>query len=448
MSDDAKDKPKRKTAEKTPLKPGQHSIGRVHPFEYRGGWAIRWTIRTPDGRLHDKKNTGKTKTEARERAQAEAKRMLETPGNGKWSVTDPVERYLDEEVKPLLEKDRLADSTTRRYLLAYDRILGTCSSVGCEHKHSLSGLSIADATIPEAMADCLEEIARLHGAKTAKHAKTILSRYFCGTLKKKRLIQYNPLADVETDFSEAPAPKVARGGQALTLEEYQRVYAYLMGADPEDVEKPRRGRWSRETRVTERAMCIDLVLLQMATGLRTSEAALRSREDFLVGKDGVVRVHLTKADVKNRKAKTVTVIHPDVAARIAERVKATPKGAPVFPSPSDPTKPWDPRNRDRKLEALYLELWQRCEVPLLEVERGHVWRATLNTRLLAAIPEAIRLQMLGHTATVNRARYTDGVDPEVALAAGELLRPVGTDGTDVGTDSGSDTEENEGESGK
>ena len=208
---------------------------------------------------------------------------------------------------------------------------------------------------------------------------------------------------------------------------------------------PRRGRWSRETRVAERAMCIDLVLLQMSTGLRTSESALRSREDFLIGQGRAVQVRLAKADVKNRKAKTVTVFHPDVAARIAERVKSTPKGAPVFPSPSDPTTPRDPRNRDRKLEALYLEPWQRCEVPLLEVKRGLVWRATLNTRLLKAIPEAIRLQMLGHTATVNRARYTYGVDPEVALAAGELLRHAGTD---VGTDSGSETEENEGESGK
>lgn len=35
----------------TRLEPGQHSIDRAQPFEYRDGWALKWSVRLDNGRL-------------------------------------------------------------------------------------------------------------------------------------------------------------------------------------------------------------------------------------------------------------------------------------------------------------------------------------------------------------------------------------------------------------
>src|SRR5699024_4738097 len=100
--------------------------------------------------------------------------------------------------------------------------------------------------------DC--EIARW---ANAKHAKTVAKKYLAARLRVDEVIEYTPLVDLDLDLSGAKQPRYSRGGRALTAEQYRAAIEYLLAADPEDVEAPRRGRWTREQRVIERAACID-----------------------------------------------------------------------------------------------------------------------------------------------------------------------------------------------
>lgn len=399
----------------TRLEPGQDSIDRAQPFEYRGGWALRWSVRLPNGRLVRKLTQAPTKGKVRARARATRDELLTGPGDGTWKGTSDTLAYMEAVTLPMIEAERLADSTTRRYRLAYELLRGSCHTKGCKHAHSLKGLSLHDAMRPRALTDCLEEIAHLHGAVNAKHAKTVAKKYLAAPLKVDEVIEHNPLADLDIDVSGAKKPSYSRGGRALSLEEYQTVIEYLLAADPQDVEKPKRGRWTREQRVIERRACIDIVLAQATTGLRTSELCLRPVGDCHVDKHVTFIVELPAEATKTRTARPVPVWSSVVSARLAKRLNA---GSPwLFPSPSDPATVWNPRNRDRKLAALYEEIAEQCGVPMFVHERGHSWRTTTNTLLYDALDEATRTRLLGHTAAVNRQRYTAVTSTEAVVSA-------------------------------
>lgn len=409
----------------TRLEPGQHSIDRAHPFEYRGGWALKWRVRLPSGKLVEKLTQAPTKGEARARARRKAEELLRTPGNAAWSPQSPSLGYLEQVTLPAIQSDRLAGTTQRRYQLAYRLLRGECGETH-HHKHSLAGLSLYDAMRPRNLKDCLEEIGRLHGAKNVKHAKLVASKYLAGPLKIDGIIETNPLADLDIDLSGAKRPPVQRGGHALTLDEYRRVIAYLLAADPADVEKPKRGRWTVEDRIAERGALIDLVLTQAATGMRTSEIARRPVGDCDVDAAGNVVVRLPAAATKTRTGRPVPVLDPRVSARLIERMKGKDSTQPLFGAPTDPTKEWQPRNRDRKLAVLYEEIAAKCDVPMFAVERGHSWRTTLNSLLADSLPEDARIRLLGHTAEVNRQYYTAVTSTDAVIDAAAILRSPDT----------------------
>lgn len=73
------------------------------------------------------------------------------------------------------------------------------------------------------------------------------------------------------------------------------------------------------------------------------------------------------------------MLAPEVSHRLANRLDT---GSPwLFPYTSDPAKVWDPRNRDRKLAAVYQELATELDIEMFQHERGHSWRTTNNTVL-------------------------------------------------------------------
>ncbi|GMA19604.1 hypothetical protein MM440_14740 [Arsenicicoccus piscis] len=404
----------------TKLEPGQHSIDRAHPFEYRDGWALKWSIRLENGRLIRKLTQAQTKGKVRARAKVTAAELLAAPGGGRWKGTSDTLAYMDAVTLPMIEGERLAGSTTRRYKLAYELLRGSCNVEKCKHSHSLKGLSLRDAMRPRALTDCLEEIAKLHGAVNAKHAKTVAKKYLATPLKVDEVIEHNPLTDLDVDLSKAKKPRYSRGGRALTLPEYQRVIAWLLDADPDDVEKPKRGRWSRETRIIERKACLDIILAQATTGLRTSELCLRPTSDCGLDDDGTFIVSLSPEVTKTRAGRVVPVLAPEISTRLAERLNT---GSPwLFPSPSDSSKLWDPRNRDRKLALVYKEIAEQCDVEMFQEERGHSWRTTNNTLLYDVLPEATRTRLFGHTAAVNRQHYTAVTSTEAVVSAAAVLR--------------------------
>lgn len=407
----------------TELEPGHHSIDRVTPFQRPGrdGWTIKWHLRLLDGRLWKEQGTmtsAPTKGRARTRAKRLAAEALKGSGVGEWRGTSKTLDYLEKVTLPAIRAERLADSTTRRYELAYRLLRGECDAEGCAHQHALAGLSLRDSMRPRALTSCLEEIAKLHGAVNAKHAKTVAKKYLAAPLRVDEVIEYNPLIELDLDLSGAKKPTYSRGGRALSAEQYRAAVDYLLAADPEDVEKPKRGRWTREQRVIERAACIDIVLAQATTGLRTSELCLRPVKDCHVDASGTFIVELSPEATKTRTGRPVPVLAPEVSKRLAKRLDA---GSPwLFPSPTDPAKVWDPRNRDRKLAALYAELAEKLDIEMFEHERGHSWRTTNNTLLYDVLPEATRTRLFGHTAAVNRQRYTAVTSTEAVVTAASM----------------------------
>lgn len=407
----------------TELEPGHHSIDRVTPFQRPGrdGWTIKWHLRLHDGRLWKKEGTmtsAPTKGQARAKAKRIAVEALKGGGAGAWKGSSKTLDYLEKVTLPAIRAERLADSTTRRYELAYRLLRGECETEGCKHAHSLAGLTLRDAMRPRALTSCLEELAALHGAVNAKHAKTVAKKYLAAPLRVDEVIEYNPLIELDIDLSKAKKPVYSRGGRALSPEQYRAAIEYLLAADPEDVEKPKRGRWTREQRVVERAACIDIVLAQATTGLRTSELCLRPTSDCHVDKSGTFIVELSPEATKTRTGRPVPVLAPEVSKRLEKRLEG--KSPWLFPSPTDPSKVWDARNRDRKLALLYKELADKLNIEMFEHERGHSWRTTNNTLLFDVLPEATRTRLFGHTAAVNRQRYTavTSTDAVVKAAAG------------------------------
>lgn len=399
----------------TRLEPGEHSIDRAQVFPYRDGFAMRWSIRLHSGRLMRPLTQGPAKGKVRARARARAADLLSGSVDGGWKGTSKTLDYLDTVTLPAIRAERLADSTTRRYELAYRLLRGECGDEACKHAHALAGLSLRESMRPRALTSCLEEIGRLHGAVNAKHAKTVAKKYLAAPLRVDEVIEYNPLMDLDLDLSGAKKPAYSRGGRALTAEQYRAAIEYLLAADPEDVETPKRGRWTREQRVIERAACIDIVLAQATTGLRTSELCMRPTEDCHVDASGTFIVELPPDATKTRTGRPVPVLAPAVSKRLATRLDS---GSPwLFPSPTDQAKVWDPRNRDRKLAALYWELAEQLHIEMFEYERGHSWRTTNNTLLYDVLPEATRTRLFGHTAAVNRQRYTAVTSTEAVVSA-------------------------------
>lgn len=406
------------------LEPGQHSIDRavVSPRSDGKGYIIKWYLRLPNGKLwkeHGTQTSAQKKGLARAKARAIAEEVLAGAGNERWKGTDKVVEYLDSVTLPALQGGRLAPETSRRYIIAYKLLLGECGDDGCKHKHSLAGLNIRDAVRPRALVNCLEEIGRLHGAGNAKHARIVASKYFAAKLQLDEIIDHNPVTSLDVDLSGARRPSYSRGGRALTAKQYAACIKYLLAADPNDVEKPKRGRWKIEHRVTERAACIDILLAQATTGLRTSELCLRPVEDCYVDQDGTFIFELSPEVTKTRTGRPVPVLAPEVSKRLAKRLNHGSKW--MFHNPADPEKVWAPRNRDRKLAKFYQELSRELNIPMFMDERGHSWRTTGNTLLYDVLPEATRIRLFGHTSAVNRRHYTAVTDTKTVVSAASVL---------------------------
>lgn len=79
--------------------------------------------------------------------------------------------------------------------------------------------------------------------------------------------------------------------------------------------------------------------------------------------------------------------------------------------PAAPGKMWDASNAQKAIRALYDELADTLDIPLLCEVSSHVWRATLNTewRDKGVLPE-LRAAYFGHTTETNERYYTAGVN--------------------------------------
>lgn len=378
---------------------GTNTIDSVTPVRQSNGkYRIQWKLRLHDGRLIARDTTGSTKGEARARAHVKAAELLAQGGaGGTWKGTSRATEYLEKVSRPIIaDSSRLSPNSKARY----KTVLGYLTS-------AFEGYTIATVARRRMIEELLKGIAADHGAESGRHAKGVASRYFFEELVKDDVIEYNPLAGARIDLGNVKKRARPEGGRALTAAEYDRVLAYLLALDPaEGVKPPKRGRYTLKDRIDVRRCCIDLTLLQMATGLRVSEARMLRWEDVIVDDEGRAGCVIRAENAKTRKERVAALLEPDVLTHLQARRKGV-GGAYVVGAPLDPDTIWDRSNAQHALKDLYVELARECEVPMLSEYRTHVWRTTLNTLYRDDVDALLRARTLGHTVEVNAARYSD-----------------------------------------
>lgn len=410
---------------------GHHSIDRAQPRKVEAVWYLDWRIRLQDGRLLSKRSQAKTKGEVRARARRAAQELLTAGDGASWKSSSSLPDFIEKVSRPLIaESTTLRASTIVRYESVLGLLVGACDIKEHRHRHSLKGHTIHSGIDYEVLESCLQEISRLHGAGTARHARSILGRYVIRRLMNKRLVAGNPLAGERLELDRTLTDsKPRRGGQALTRDEYKMVIDHLLSMDSADtVEAPKRGPWGIEVRIAIRENLRVLTLLQATTGLRVTEANTLRWRDVNTDNDGHVILSIRDEVSKTKKGRPVPILDSRVADLVLERRNAHGAAADeyVIGSPADASKVWEKQNCRKRCGGFYKELGDELDIPMLLTARTHLWRATLNTMFLDKVPEAVRTAFFGHTSAVNRESYTDisGTLPMLS-AAHEGLRLVG-----------------------
>lgn len=326
-------------------------------------------------------------------------------------------------VTPDIEKVPLAKNSKTRYALSLKHLLGEC--VGHEHMSSLKRKTIRAGTQYLAMENCLLEIAELHGAESARQARSVLSGYVLKSLQRNHLVVGNILRGERIDLKSNAIVRESgkQGGVALNRDEYNAVVEYLLAIDPaEGVEKPKRGRWTLEDAIAKRRNAIDITLLQAGTGLRISEAR-QAWCGLLVDSGDGLHIEVVREITKGGYERVAHVLDQRVVERLRDRLAHAQSSSDlIVGSPFDAAKVWDLRNCSKVLEGLYLEMADTLKIEAFKAERSHIWRATLNTMLIDVVPHAMRAAQFGHTEKVNMKSYTDkALTSEMVAASRQAL---------------------------
>lgn len=404
--------PKRAPAAKSRLAEGEHSIDRAN-VRIRGEQKVLdWRILIPGEAEPVAKRTqmpkGASNAEVKAKAKKTAAEMLRTGGKkADWKPGSSLGEFAREVVAADIDKAGIAERTKDQYHGKLALLIGECD----EHAHAraLGRRTIAAAVKYDVLEDCLLEISELHGAETARQSRTVLSGYLMKALKRRNLIQENPIRGERIDLKTNARPHDGRkGGVALSLDDYHRVIEYLLALDPaEGVEKPKRGRWTLADRIAKRRNSIDLALLQAGTGLRINEARQVWRDLMLDDADGL-RVDVVAEIAKNGIPRISRVLDQSVAVRLRERLAVPRAGSdPLVSSPYSESAFWDISNLTEVNADLYLEIGAKLQIAAFEKERSHIWRATLHTLLKGTMPDVMLEAQFGHSEAVANAHYLD-----------------------------------------
>lgn len=388
------------------IQPGEDTTAtsKVVPGKKPGYLTMQWRVRLWNGRVERHVTEVRTTraTDVRQRAKASARALLDGTSTGAWRRDSELSAYIERESIPAIERNNfpkpLRPATQERYIYELKLLAA-----------QLDGLTIADGVRPRTLSDALAAIAEANGTATAKQCAKVASKYVMRRLVTDEVIDHNPLRDMELELPEHVAKKKPKGGRALTPEQRARVIDFLLAYEPKQMPPSKRGHYSVEQRTAVRERAVELTLLQAETGLRINEACSLTRNNVDTDADPLT-VTVTSEVSKTHKGRTVPVMDARVADRVRARLASMPQtaSAPVFGSPAYPERAWDPSNRQKAVKALYREMADALDIPLLREVSSHVWRATLNTEWMErGIPDALRAAFFGHGEDVNRSSYTD-----------------------------------------
>lgn len=390
------------------LQPGEDTIKSVTPRKTETGYELRWRVRDFEGRLYAKRTQARTVGEARRRAFEKAEQIKRaTSETTTWTPADSITDFIDREVEPAIKEKRLSKASRARYL-----------EVMAHYRRYTQGKSIGAATSASSLIRTLKAISKEIGPETARQTRSVVSNYLFGQLIVHQLTPSNPIRGMSFDFLKS---ENGEGKYYPTQAEWQAFLDYVLTDDPDS---PMPGKENvpqahkREAKARH-ARIIQLTELQLATGLRASEARQITWVDVTQDDHGVVWVTVRPEISKTKVGRTIPVLVPEVGKRLLAR-----KGKDeelVIPQPNS-GKPWDKAGVHKAVRDYYEGVAGTSEdLAFLKKIRSHAWRGALNTITAPHLRPDIRAAYFGHTEKVNARAYTDHVNVRPMMKAVEAL---------------------------
>ena len=390
------------------LQPGEDTIKSVTPRKTETGYELRWRIRDLEGRLYAKRTQARTVGEARRRAFEKAEQIKRaTSDTTTWTPADSITDFIDREVEPAIKEKRLSKASRARYL-----------EVMAHYRRYTRGMSISAATSASSLIRTLKAISKEIGPETARQTRSVVSNYLFGQLIVHQLTSSNPIRGMSFDFLKS---ENSEDKYYPTQAEWQVFLDYVLTDDPDS---PMPGKENvpqahkREAKARH-ARIIQLTELQLATGLRASEARQITWADVTQDDHGVVWVTVRPEISKTKVGRTIPVLVPEVRKRLLAR-----KGEGeelVIPQPNS-GKPWDKAGVHKAVRDYYEGVASTSEdLAFLKKIRSHAWRGALNTITAPHLRPDIRAAYFGHTEKVNARAYTDHVNVRPMMEVVEAL---------------------------
>lgn len=306
------------------LLPGTHSVDRATPRKLPdGGYSLDYRICYKDGRVSNSfRAKAPTIGEVRRIARARAQSRLQTDGDSEWLLTDKILAFIDNEVAPSIENDKIhAQRTVDSYRLSLSRV----------RKHA-RGYSIASFIKTKTLKKVLNDIAEAHGTESARQARNILTDHVIRALRDHGLMDSNPLYGLKL----ASTSPTRRQRQTISADEWREVLNWVLA---DDANTPMPGATSpashKKDAIARHSRVKDLTLLQMTTGARSVEALALKWDQLTRDDEGNVWVELHG---KTKMGRTVPILSEKVAKHFWNKRQ---DAGYVIGAPADTTKQWD-----------------------------------------------------------------------------------------------------------
>lgn len=390
------------------LEPGEDTIKSVTPRKTETGYELRWRVRDFEGRIHAKRTQARTVGEARRRAFEKAELIKRATSDATtWTLADSITDFIDREVKPAIKEKKLSKASRARYL-----------EVMAHYRRYTRGMSISAATSASSLIRTLKDISHEIGPETARQTRSVVSNYLFGQLIIHQLAPSNPIRGMSFDFLKS---ENTESKYYPSREEWQAFLNYVLTDNPES---PMPGKENvpqahkREAKARH-ARIIQLTELQLATGLRASEARQIIWKDVEQDDHGTVWVTVRPEISKTKIGRTIPVLVPEVGKHLLARKSGDEEL--VIPQPNS-RRPWDKASVHRAVRDYYEGVASTSEeLAFLKKIRSHAWRGALNTITAPHLRPDIRAAYFGHTEKVNARAYTDHVNVRPMMEAVEML---------------------------
>lgn len=378
------------------LEHGQDSIDRSTPSfnKDRGVWTLTWRVRDYNGKLHTKRSQGRTKGIARRRARQKCEEILTVGAASTWKPSDLCEDYIDKVVIPAIQNSGRKPRTIQDYT----------RSIGHMRTQS-KGMPLSALRKPKTVVALFDNVAANSGPEAARQMRSVTQNYMFREMILDNLLDHDP-----TKGMSIQSLKVERNDKYTpTPDEWWDMVKWVLA---DDLDQPMPGKTTPQARkkaaIARHRRAAELTLLQMATGLRITEAITLRWQQTTIDKQGHMWITVAPEQSKTAVGRTVPVLIPQVETALAALRETRDPGAYVIPQPTS-DKPWDRSNATGAVRDYYDGISQSGGPEFAAQISSHAWRRTLNTMMAPYLPVEVRAAYFGHTEQMNRRSYTDPV---------------------------------------